>query len=133
MEKELAFALAARGIVTREDLAEQAVDDLEDIEGLDQERAAKLIMAARAHWFERPKRTAEHEVRRSMSDVTVAQFADVLKVPVDRLLVQLEEAGIPVKGAEDTISDEAKLELLDLPASKPWSRRPARPRRARSP
>ena len=47
-----------------------------------------------------------------MADVTVAQFADVLKVPVDRLLVQLEEAGIQVKGAEDKINDEAKLELL---------------------
>jgi translation initiation factor IF-2 len=47
-----------------------------------------------------------------MADVTVAQFADVLKVPVDRLLSQLEEAGIAVKGAEDKISDEAKLELL---------------------
>jgi translation initiation factor IF-2 len=47
-----------------------------------------------------------------MADVTVAQFADVLKVSVDRLLSQLEEAGIPVKRAEDTISDEAKLELL---------------------
>ena len=47
-----------------------------------------------------------------MADVTVAQFADVLKVPVDRLLSQLEEAGIRVAGAEDTISDEAKLELL---------------------
>jgi translation initiation factor IF-2 len=47
-----------------------------------------------------------------MADVTVAQFADVLKVPVDRLLSQLEEAGIRVKGSEDTISDDAKLELL---------------------
>ena len=47
-----------------------------------------------------------------MADVTVAQFADVLKVSVDRLLTQLEEAGISVQGAEDTISDEAKLELL---------------------
>jgi transcription termination/antitermination protein NusA len=52
MDKELAFVLASRGIVTREDLAEQAVDDLEEIEELDSERAAKLIMAARAHWFE---------------------------------------------------------------------------------
>jgi N utilization substance protein A len=52
MDKGLAFALAAHGIRTREDLAEQATDDLEDIEGLDQERAGKLIMAARAHWFE---------------------------------------------------------------------------------
>jgi translation initiation factor IF-2 len=47
-----------------------------------------------------------------MSDVTVAQFADVLKVPVDRLLTQLEEAGISVGGPNDQISDEAKLELL---------------------
>jgi len=47
-----------------------------------------------------------------MADVTVAQFADVLKVPVDRLLVQLEQAGITVAGADDRISDEAKMELL---------------------
>jgi len=52
MDKQLAFELAARGIVTREDLAEQAVDDLEDIESLEPERAAVLIMAARAHWFD---------------------------------------------------------------------------------
>ena len=47
-----------------------------------------------------------------MSDVTVAQFAEVLKVPVDRLLVQLESAGIQVAGPQAVISDEAKLELL---------------------
>jgi translation initiation factor IF-2 len=47
-----------------------------------------------------------------MADVTVTQFADVLKVPVDRLLVQLEQAGITVSGADDKISDEAKMELL---------------------
>ena len=47
-----------------------------------------------------------------MADVTVAQFAEVLKVPVDRLLAQLEEAGIPVESADDKISDDAKLELL---------------------
>src|SRR3954469_21769232 len=47
-----------------------------------------------------------------MSDVTVAQFAEVLKVPVDRLLVQLESAGIQVEGPQALISDEAKLELL---------------------
>ena len=52
MDKELAFELASRGIVTREDLAEQAVDDLEEIEMLEPDRAAGLIMAARAHWFE---------------------------------------------------------------------------------
>jgi len=47
-----------------------------------------------------------------MADVTVSQFAQVLKVPVDRLLVQLDQAGIKVAGPEDRISDEAKLELL---------------------
>jgi translation initiation factor IF-2 len=47
-----------------------------------------------------------------MADVTVSQFAEVLKVPVDKLLAQLDEAGIKVKGSDDKISDEAKLELL---------------------
>src|SRR3954469_167326 len=47
-----------------------------------------------------------------MADVTVTQFADVLKVPVERLLTQLDEAGIHVAGADATISDEAKMELL---------------------
>ncbi len=47
-----------------------------------------------------------------MADVTVTQFAEVLKVPVERLLSQLGEAGIDVSGADDTISDDAKLELL---------------------
>jgi len=47
-----------------------------------------------------------------MAEVTVTQFAEVLKVPVDRLLTQLDEAGIKVAGADDIISDEAKMELL---------------------
>ena len=47
-----------------------------------------------------------------MADVTVSQFAEVLKVPVERLLTQLDEAGIQVSGADATISDEAKMELL---------------------
>jgi translation initiation factor IF-2 len=47
-----------------------------------------------------------------MAEVTVSQFAEVLKVPVDRLLVQLDQAGIKVDGPDDRISDDAKLELL---------------------
>ncbi len=47
-----------------------------------------------------------------MADVTVSQFAEVLKVPVEKLLVQLDQAGIKVQGPDDRISDEAKLELL---------------------
>ena len=45
-------SLASRGIRTRDDLAELAVDEITDIEGMDAERAAALIMAARKHWFE---------------------------------------------------------------------------------
>ncbi|MEM1262693.1 MAG: translation initiation factor IF-2 [Pseudomonadota bacterium] len=48
-----------------------------------------------------------------MADVTVTQFAEALKVPVDKLLTQLDEAGISVSGADDTISDDAKMELLN--------------------
>ena len=51
MEKHLAFVLASRGIVTMEDLAEQAVEDLLDIDDMTEERAAELIMTARAPWF----------------------------------------------------------------------------------
>ena len=51
MDKHLAFILAAQGIITMEDLAEQSIDDLIDIEDLDEERAASLIMTARAPWF----------------------------------------------------------------------------------
>src|SRR6056297_883846 len=47
-----------------------------------------------------------------MAEVTVAQFAEVLKVPVDKLISQLDEAGIKVSGQDDTISEDAKLELL---------------------
>ena len=51
MDTELAFELAARGVCTRDDLAEQSLDELEGVPGLDAERAGALIMAARAHWF----------------------------------------------------------------------------------
>jgi translation initiation factor IF-2 len=47
-----------------------------------------------------------------MSDVTVEQFAEVLKVTVDKLLAQLEEAGIRVDGPKGRISEDAKHELL---------------------
>ena len=52
MDQDLAMTLASRGILTREDLAEQAVDDLLEIDGVDAERAGALIMAARKHWFD---------------------------------------------------------------------------------
>ena len=52
MTNELAEQLSARGITSRDELAEQAVDDLLDVPGMDEKRAGALIMAARKHWFE---------------------------------------------------------------------------------
>jgi N utilization substance protein A len=52
LENHMAYVLASKGVKTLEDLAEQGVDDLADIEGLTDERAGELIMAARnICWF----------------------------------------------------------------------------------
>jgi N utilization substance protein A len=51
MDADTAQRLAAAGIKTREELAEQAVDDLLAIEGMIEERAKSLIMTAREIWF----------------------------------------------------------------------------------
>ena len=55
MSPGLALTLARRGVRSREDLADQAVDDLADIEGLSAAEAGTLIMKAREHWFEAQK------------------------------------------------------------------------------
>lgn len=52
MDQVTAEALAKQGVITQEDLAECGVDEIIDIEGMTEERAADLIMKARAPWFE---------------------------------------------------------------------------------
>ena len=47
-----------------------------------------------------------------MPEVTVKQYAEVIQIPVERLLEQLEEAGLAGKTANDAISDNEKTELL---------------------
>ena len=51
MDNQTARTLASKGVTTRDDLADLAVDDLTEMTGMDDERAKKLIMTARAHWF----------------------------------------------------------------------------------
>ena len=51
MTTEIATALVQRGIVTLDDLADQAIDDIVDIDGVDKEMAGRLIMKARESWF----------------------------------------------------------------------------------
>ena len=59
MDRRLAYLLAARGIVTMEDLAEQAIDDLLEFEEMTEGRAGELIMTARAPWFAEEDTEAE--------------------------------------------------------------------------
>lgn len=59
MDTVLATKLARNGIVTMEDLAEQSVDDLLEINEMDEEAAAKLIMTARAPWFAEQEQAGE--------------------------------------------------------------------------
>ncbi len=58
MTEAFARILAGRGIVTMNDLAEQSTDELMEIEGIDNEKASQLIMAARAPWFEEEKQAS---------------------------------------------------------------------------
>jgi N utilization substance protein A len=51
MDRKLAYELAQMAVVSMEDLAEQSVDELMVIDDMDEERAAQLIMTARAPWF----------------------------------------------------------------------------------
>jgi N utilization substance protein A len=51
MDTQLAAKLAEGGIKTRDELADLAVDELSALTTMDEEKAKKLIMAARAHWF----------------------------------------------------------------------------------
>ncbi len=53
MDEHTAHLLASHDIKTREELAEQSVDELQEIEGIgDEQRIRELIMTARAPWFE---------------------------------------------------------------------------------
>ena len=47
-----------------------------------------------------------------MSDKTVRQLAEVVKIPLDRLLEQLKEAGLSATSPDDTISEDEKMLLL---------------------
>ena len=51
MTRHLAYIFASRGIVSREDLAECSIDELDDVKDLTKDQAAILIMKAREHWF----------------------------------------------------------------------------------
>ena len=49
---ELALEMAGHDILTVDDVADQSVGDLMDVQGMNEELAAKLIMKARESWFD---------------------------------------------------------------------------------
>ena len=51
MDNQTARMLAEKGVITKENLADLAMDDLVEMTGMDAERAKQLIMTARAPWF----------------------------------------------------------------------------------
>lgn len=59
MDEALAYELASKGVICMEDLAEQSVDELMDITGVDKDRAGELIMTARIPWFESEESNSE--------------------------------------------------------------------------
>src|SRR5204863_5915197 len=78
MDTQLAAKLAEGGIKTRDDLADLAVDELSELTKLDEEKAKKLTMAARAHWIENKPEEAEKPAKNAaaeMAENSDAQFA----------------------------------------------------------
>ena len=85
------------------------MDELTDIEGVDEERAKNLIMAARAPWF-----AQQGTYSRDMAQTTIKHFAEQIGIPPDKLLQQLVAAGVEGKNSEDILSDEEKMTLLSF-------------------
>ena len=48
-----------------------------------------------------------------MSDTSIKQLAKLIGAPVETLLQQLQDAGMKVSGADETITDKQKLALLE--------------------
>ena len=64
-----------------------------------------------------------------MADVTVKQFAQTVGVPVERLLSQLQEAGISIDDGDHSINDEQKRTLLNYLKGKGGGKAKAAPGR----
>jgi len=47
-----------------------------------------------------------------MSEVTVRELAEVVGIPVDRLLVQLGNSGLPHTDADERLNEQDKAQLL---------------------
>ena len=53
-----------------------------------------------------------------MADVTISELAKMVGVPEDRLLEQVKEAGLPQTKADDTMTNDERVTLLQSLKSK---------------
>ena len=107
---ELAFSLARSGINTKNKLAEQSVDDLQEIDGLDEDLAAKVILQAREDWFKAGEIITDdmnEEELETESETKVTEDA-----PVEELEVETK--------AETEVTDASVTAVLDL-KTRNWS------------
>ena len=64
-----------------------------------------------------------------MANVTAKQLSEVIGVSVDKLLDQLNTAGVQISGEDDPISDEDKLKLLESLRSSHGRQEPSGPKK----
>lgn len=121
MDEDLAYLLAGHGIVTMEDLAEKSVVDLTEIAGISDQRAADLIMTARAPWFEENQIEEQQSIKHDstalremvgeiaglneqlaelLADHGIVSVDDLAELAVDELT---EKAGLSDQQAADLI------------------------------
>ena len=64
---ELIASLEAGGVHSRDELADLAVDELEEITGIDAEAAKAMILRAREHWFAAEAAAQENAARQALA------------------------------------------------------------------
>ena len=117
---ELAFSLARVGINTKNKLAEQSVDDLQEIDELDEDLAAKVILQAREDWFkageivtedmneEEPEAAAEPEVTEEIIEEEPEAAAE--PEVTEEIIEEEPEAAAEPEVTEEIIEEEPEAE-----------------------
>ena len=110
VDEDFLQRLNAAGINTVDDLAEQGVDDLMEIEGMDKEKAANLILAAREPWFEKSDQSGKATEEPAMGDKVTEESAMGDKVTEEPAMEDkvTEESAMEDKVTEEPTMEEAK-------------------------
>ena len=104
MTPELAFSLARTGVNTKNKLAEQSVDDLQEIDSLDEDLAAKVILQAREDWFKAGEIITE-DINEEEPEEEEAETEVIEDAPTEESKVKTEP-----EAAEETQTEKLKNE-----------------------